>query len=110
LLVSPVSFGWFLFSLLSLSKGKKMAKIVSSNVGALRTARRELITLRLTIKELAARVKAEKLEAAEAKRTAAIAKAEARLQKLLSKQVGKVGAKAAKANRKAGAVTVTKGA
>jgi len=60
-----------------------MAKIVSSNVGALRTARRELITLRLTIKELAARVKAEKLEAAEAKRTA---------------------------NRKAGAVTVTKGA
>jgi len=60
LLVSPVSFGWFLFSLLSLSKGKKMAKIVSSNVGALRTARRELITLRLTIKELAARVKAEK--------------------------------------------------
>lgn len=87
-----------------------MAKIVSSNVGALRTARRELLTLRLTIKELAARVKAEKLEAAEAKRTAAIAKAEARLQKLLSKQVGKVGAKAAKANRKAGAVTVTKGA
>ena len=87
-----------------------MAKIVSSNVGALRTARRELITLRLTIKELAARVKAEKLEQAEAKRAAAIAKAEARLQKLLSKQVGNVGAKAAKANRKAGAVTVTKGA
>ena len=87
-----------------------MAKIVSSNVGALRTARRELITLRLTIKELAARVKAEKLEQAEAKRAAAIAKAEARLQKLLDKQVGKVGTKAAKANRKAGAVTVTKGA
>lgn len=87
-----------------------MAKSVSSNVGALRTARVELKQLRLVVKELAARVKAEKLEQAEAKRTAAIAKAEARLQKLLSKQVGAVGAKAAKANRKAGAVTITKGA
>ena len=87
-----------------------MAKSVSSNVGALRTARAELKQLRLVVKELAARVKAEKLEQAEAKRTAAIAKAEARLQKLLSKQVGAVGAKAAKANRKAGAVTITKGA
>lgn len=87
-----------------------MAKFVSDNLAALRAARRELITLRLTIKELAVRVKAEKLEQAEAKRTAAIAKAEARLQKLLSKQVGPVGAKLSKANRKAGAVTITKGA
>ncbi len=87
-----------------------MSKFVSSNVGALRTARAELKQLKLVVQELAARVKAEKLEAAEAKRTAAIAKAEARLQKLLAKQVGKVGTKAAKANRKAGAVTVTKGA
>jgi len=85
-----------------------MSKFVSSNVGALRTARAELKQLKLVVQELAARVKAEKLEAAEAKRTAAIAKAEARLQKLLAKQVGKVGAKAAKANRKAGAVTITK--
>ena len=87
-----------------------MAKSVSNNVGALRTARAELKQLRLVVKELAARVKAEKLEQAEAKRTAAIARAEARLQKLLSKQVGAVGTKAAKANRKAGAVTITKGA
>ena len=85
-----------------------MSKFVSSNVGALRTARAELKQLKLVVQELAARVKAEKLEAAEAKRTAAIAKAEARLQQLLAKQVGKVGAKAAKANRKAGAVTITK--
>ena len=85
-----------------------MAKSVSNNLGALRTARAELKQLRLVVKELAARVKAEKLEQAEAKRTAAIAKAEARLQKLLSKQVGAVGAKAAKANRKAGAVTIIK--
>jgi len=66
--------------------------------------------LQARVKELKATVQAEKLANAEAKRTAAIAKAEARLQKLLSKQVGKVGAKAAKANRKAGAVTITKGA
>jgi len=108
LLVSPALSGWFSFSLFSLSKGNKMSKFVSSNVGALRTARAELKQLKLVVQELAARVKAEKLEAAEAKRTAAIAKAEARLQKLLAKQVGKVGAKAAKANRKAGAVTITK--
>jgi hypothetical protein len=99
-----------LFSLLSLSKGKKMAKVISPSVAALRKARADVKEIKLMVQQLAARVKAEKLEAAEAKRTAAIAKAEARLQKLLAKQVGKVGAKAAKANRKAGAVTVTKGA
>ena len=87
-----------------------MAKTVSLSVAALRQARAEVKTLQARVKELASTVKAEKLANAEAKRTAAIAKAEARLQKLLFKQVGKVGAKAAKANRKAGAVTITKGA
>ena len=86
-----------------------MAKSTSTSAVALRTARLQLKTLRAEVKELAARVKAEKLANAEARRTAAIARAEARLQKLLSKQVGPVGTKAAKANRKAGVVTITKG-
>ena len=87
-----------------------MAKIISPAVTDLRLAREAVKELKLVVLELAARVKAEKLEQAEAKRTAAIAKVEARLQKLLAKQVGPVGAKAAKAARKAGVVTITKGA
>lgn len=47
-------------------------------------------------------LKADKATAREAKRQAAIAKAEARLQRLLAKKVPAVGAKALKANRKPG--------
>ena len=43
---------------------------------------------------------AERLVAAEARRAAAIVRAEVRLAKLLAKQVGPVGAKAIKANRR----------
>jgi hypothetical protein len=85
-----------------------MAKFVSPSVQALRDLRFQVKNLSARVKELKVVVQAEKQAAAEAKRTAAIARAEARLQKLLDKQIGKVGAKAAKANRKAGAVTVTK--
>jgi microcystin-dependent protein len=46
-----------------------------------------------------------KQEAAALKHATAVAKAEARLQKLLSKQVGAVGAKAAKANKRPSKVT-----
>jgi uncharacterized caspase-like protein len=51
----------------------------------------------------------EREEKAEARRSAAIAKAQARLEKLLAKQAAPVGAKALKANRKPGKV-VTYGA
>ena len=85
-----------------------MSKTVSLSVAALRQARAEVKTLQARVKELASTVKAEKLANAEARRAKAIERAQARLQKLLDKQIGKVGAKAAKANRKAGPVTVTK--
>jgi len=49
-----------------------------------------------------------KAATAVAKREAAIAKAQARLQKLLDKQSAPVGTKARKANKKPGAVKITK--
>lgn len=85
-----------------------MAKSVSPSVAALRDLRFQVKNLQSRVKELKVAVRAEKLAAAEAKRAKAIERAEARLQKLLDKQIGKVGAKAAKANRKAGPVTITK--
>jgi len=78
--------------------------------------RETLAALKVSIKQDIETRKAMRALAAEAKRHAdvtkreqAIAKAEARLQKLLAKQVGAVGAKALKANRKPGKV-VTYGA
>lgn len=85
-----------------------MAKSVSPSVQVLRDLRFQVQNLQARIKEVKAAVQAEKVAAAEAKRAKAIERAEARLQKLLDKQIGKVGAKAAKANRKAGPVTITK--
>jgi microcystin-dependent protein len=78
--------------------------------------RETLAALKVSIKEDIASRKFARMLNAEAKRHAAvtkreqaIAKAEARLQKLLAKQVGAVGAKALKANRKPSKV-VTYGA
>lgn len=50
----------------------------------------------------------EKAQAKALKQEQAIMRAQLRLEKLLAKKVGAVGAKAAKANRKAGPVTITK--
>lgn len=81
------------------------------------TQKREtLVALKASIKQevadrkgLRALAADAKREAAEAKRLAAIAKTQARLEKLLAKQVGAVGAKAVKANKKPSKV-VTYGA
>jgi hypothetical protein len=82
-------------------------------VKALRESIKQEVLNRRLAKQVAAEeratAKAVKLQTAEQKRIAAIAKAQARLDKLLSKQVGHVGHKAAKANRRASKV-VTYGA
>ena len=90
-------------------------KTLSPLQQALKDARYEVKRLqgqifreRLALKEAKATAKADRAAAAELKRTNAIAKAQARLQKLLDKQ-NPVGAKALKAARKPGAVTITKG-
>jgi hypothetical protein len=72
-------------------------------VKALKAAIKEEATMRRLSKEFA---KAEKAKAAEARREVAIAKAQAKLQRLLDK-ANPVGAKALKANRKPSACTVT---
>lgn len=89
-------------------------KNVSQTQAALAEARLALKSTKVLVAELSAKVKAEreaariaKAEAVASKRAAAIAKAQARLQKLLDK-ANPVGAKALKANRKPGKVTVTK--
>ena len=84
-----------------------MSKTLSPLQAELVSARASLKFFRSEVSYLAAKVKAEKAngllakeQAAEEKRLAAIAKAQARLDRLLSKSVGAVGAKAIKANRK----------
>ena len=84
-----------------------MSKALSPLQVELASARASLKFFRSEVSFLAAKVKAEKAgdilakeQAAEQKRLAAIAKAEARLAKLLAKQVGAVGAKAIKANKR----------
>jgi len=57
-----------------------------------------------------AEARREKEEKAAARRSAAIEKAQARLQKLLDKQAAPVGSKALKANRKPSKAVVTEGA
>jgi len=93
-----------------------MTKALSPLAAELVSARASLAFFKEQVKQLTAQVKHErfalkndKLVKAEARRAAAIAKAEARLQKLLAKQVGAVGAKAVKANKKPSKV-VTYGA
>ena len=84
-----------------------MSKVLSPLAAELAAARASLKFFKSEVAFLAVKVKAEK-EAAiaskivdrEAKQAAAIAKAEARLAKLLAKQVGAVGAKAVKANKR----------
>jgi hypothetical protein len=100
------------------------AKALSPLALELIAARHSLAFFKGQVQFLAAKVKEEKLDAklaksaarhereasAAAKREAAIAKAQARLEKLLAKQVGAVGTKAIKANRKPSKVVVTEGA
>lgn len=84
-----------------------MTKALSPLQVELASARASLKFFKSEVSYLAAKVKAEKAngllakeQAAEEKRLAAIAKAQARLDRLLSKSVGAVGAKAIKANKR----------
>jgi len=84
-----------------------MTKALSPLQLELVSARASLKFFRSEVSFLAAKVKAEKEAAnaskiadAEQKRAIAIVKAEARLAKLLAKQVGAVGTKAVKANKR----------
>jgi hypothetical protein len=93
-----------------------MTKALSPLAAELASARASLAFFKEQVKQLTAQVKHErfalkndKLVKAEARRAAAIEKAEARLAKLLAKQAQPVGAKALKANRKPSKV-VTYGA
>jgi hypothetical protein len=88
-------------------KGNKMSKTLSPLAAELASARASLKFFKSEVAFLAVKVKAEKEAAnaskiadAEQKRAIAIVKAEARLAKLLAKQVGAVGAKAVKANKR----------
>lgn len=90
------------------------AKTPSKLVVALKQARIELANAKLEVQRLAAGVKQErenakiqraftkeqKAKGQAERQAAAIAKAQARLEKLLAKQVGAVGAKAIKANKR----------
>ena len=93
-----------------------MTKALSPLAAELVSARSSLAFFKEQVKQLTAQVKHErfalkndKLVKAEARRAAAIEKAEARLAKLLAKQAQPVGVKALKANRKPSKV-VTYGA
>jgi len=84
-----------------------MSKTLSPLAVDLVSARASLKFFREQVKQLNLQVKHErfalendKVVKAEEKRAAAIAKAQARLDKLLSKSVGAVGAKAIKANKR----------
>ena len=84
-----------------------MTKALSPLQAELASARASLKFFKSEVAFLAAKVKAEKAngllakeQALETKRLAAIAKAQARLDKLLAKSVGPVGAKASKANKR----------
>ena len=77
-----------------------MSKAKSPLQQKLADARAILKTQKVVVAELAAKVKMEREANKENKVALAIKRAEARLQKLLAKQVGPVGSKLAKANRK----------
>ena len=93
-----------------------MTKALSPLAAELVSARASLAFFKEQVKQLTAQVKYErfalkndKLVKAEARRAAAIAKAQEKLDKLLTKQAQPVGVKALKANRKPSKV-VTYGA
>ena len=93
-----------------------MTKALSPLAAELVSARASLAFFKEQVKQLTAQVKHErfalkndKLVTAEARRAAAIAKAQEKLDKLLAKQAQPVGVKALKANRKPSKV-VTYGA
>ena len=93
-----------------------MTKALSPLAAELVSARASLAFFKEQVKQLTAQVKHErfavkndKLVKAEARRAAAIAKAQEKLDKLLAKQAQPVGVKALKANRKPSKV-VTYGA
>ena len=77
-----------------------MSKAKSQLAIQLAEARHALKAQKVVVANLAAKVKAENQAAKATKVEVAIAKAQARIQKLLAKQVGPVGSKLAKANRK----------
>ena len=77
-----------------------MSKAKSQLAIQLAEARHALKAQKAIVVQLAAKVKAENQAAKASKVEVAIAKAQARIQKLLAKQVGPVGSKAIKANRK----------
>ena len=83
-----------------------MAKSLSPVSVALKEARDALVTQKALVAELSAKAKAEREAAKATKVEVAVAKAQARLQKLLAKQVGPVGSKAIKANRRPSKGTV----
>ena len=94
-----------------------MTKAPSMLVSALKQARINLANAKLEVQRLAAGVKQERENAKAAKaaskadkQAAAIAKAQARLEKLLAKQAAPVGVKALKAARRPSKAVVTYGA
>ena len=87
-----------------------MSKAKSPVALALAEARQALATQKALVAELSAKAKAERSAAKATKVETAIAKAQARLQKLMSKQVGPVGAKASKAAKRPSKGVVLTGA
>jgi len=77
-----------------------MSKAKSQLAIQLAEARHALKAQKVVVANLAAKVKAENQASKAGKVEAAIKRAEARLAKLMAKQVGPVGSKLAKANRK----------
>jgi hypothetical protein len=87
-----------------------MSKAKSQLAIQLASARQALKAQKAIVVNLAAKVKAENQAAKATKVETAIAKAQARLQKLMSKQVGAVGAKAVKAAKRPSKGVVLTGA
>ena len=87
-----------------------MSKAKSPVALALAEARHALKAQKAIVAELSAKAKTERQAAKAGKVEAAIQRAQARLAKLLDKQVGPVGAKAAKAAKRPSKGTVLTGA
>ena len=87
------------------------AFILSAKRTALKELKAEIASLSLRAKEEKMTLRMERAKAVEAKRDSAIAKAQARLEKLLAKkiakEVGPVGSKAIKSNKRPSKATVT---
>lgn len=95
------------FSALSLQDQVATIKAFRAIVKETREAKKAFLAKAKIFKE---NQKAERAAAKAERQAAAIAKAQARLQKLLDKQAAPVGVKALKANRKPSKATVTYGA